>query len=267
MDTSKLKQLAQFQFGENVGRQWYLLAIAVLTAANVPHDIPRVYTLELLKSLPQYKEKDLQWLVERVELLLNDRALLNDTFQVVGPEQREIVDKVNETVLKVSAIVGMPRSINGLKHVKLSTPESLLIYVNATSRDNCYISEEQVKRQEMGTQHNLQRGLNHWESTYGKVSQRIIQDLNTFYPDLWQFILKNIYGDILSYESIIDRALTSLVVISSLIPMDVNPQLRGHLRSALNFGWNIATVNQVRQFAILISQWYGIQWQSEVTKL
>ncbi|CAL9734530.1 peroxisomal protein 2 [Monosporozyma servazzii] len=267
MDRSKLRQLVDFQFNEGVKGQWYLLAIAVLTSANAPQDIPQVYILELLRSLPEYKGKDVDLLLAKVDELLMDKDLLNKTFQDAHQDQREVLDKINETVLKVGVIVGIPRSINALKYVKSWTPDSLLIHANQGSRDKCYIRDEQVKRKEMGTKHNLERGLIHWERTYGKVSQRIIQDLNSFYPDLWQFIVKNVYGDILSYDSIVDGPTTSLAVISSLIPMDVNPQLRGHLRSALNFGWTVSTINQVRQFAILISTWYGIQWRSEITKL
>lgn len=267
MDRSRLKQLVEFQFSEGVEGQWYLLAITVLTSANAPQDIPKVYILELLRSLPEYKGKSVDWLLAKVDELVLDKELLNKTFQEANQDQREVLDKINETVLKVGAIVGIPRSINALRYVKLSTPDSLLIHADPGVKDNCYIRGKQVKRQEMGNKGNLERGLAHWERTYGKVSERIIQDLNSYYPDLWQFIVKNIYGDILSYDSIVDGPMTSLVVISSLIPMDVNPQLRGHLRSALNFGWNVATVNQVRQFAILISTWYGIQWKSEVTKL
>lgn len=273
MDADKLRQLVEFQFSSrSVGSHWYLLAIAVLTAANAPELIPPVYILALLRSLPENKERDTDWLVGRVPWLLQNRGLLDTTFQNCGVDQRNIVDKINETILKSSAIVGIPRAINGLKYVKLYTPISLQSCAGGstssrTSRDEYYVARNHLKRGEWGTPNNLERGLKHWENTYGKVSSRIIQDLNDFYPDLWQFIVKNIYGDILSFHNIIDGPVTCLIVISSLIPMDVNPQLRGHLRSALNFGWDRDTINEVRLFAISISQWCGVRWKSEVTKL
>lgn len=272
MNKDQLKQLFEYTLGQAAQKEWYLLAIAVLTASNAPNEIPQVYLLELLSSLPGNKVKSVDWLIETVNKMMEDPILLNTTFHEVNSVQRDIVSRIKESILKISAIVGIPRAINGLKYVKMYTPRSLLSETPLQMDPNSYYIEKSRTVRKSGSMETvqdscLQRGMRHWNTTYGKVSNRVIQDMNQFYPDLWQFIIKDVYGDILSCNDIIDGPVTSLLMISSLIPMDVNPQLRGHLRSALNFGWDMETVNKVRSFAILISQWNGVQWKSEVTKL
>lgn len=272
MNETQLKQLFEYSFKQNAKKEWYMLAIAVLTASNAPEDIAQIFLLELVSSLPENKSKSTDWLIETVIKMIEDPVLLNTTFHEVSSVQRTILSKVKECILKISAIVGIPRAINGLRYVRLYTPASLLsdspLQIDANTH---YIDRTHTVRKDedakSAVQDVLQRGMRHWNTTYGKVSNRVIEDLNQFYPDLWQFIIKDVYGDILSYNDIVSGPVTSLLMISSLVPMDVNPQLRGHLRGALNFGWNMETINEVRSFAILIAQWHGIKWKSEVTKL
>lgn len=271
MNKTQLKQLFEYNLDPKAKKEWHLLAIAALTASNAPEHIPQILLLKLLSSLPEHASKSTDWLIETVTRMVDDPILLNATFQKVGSMQHTILSEVKECILKISAIVGIPRAINGLKYVKMYTPTSLLsaqpLKMDPTTY---YIDDSQTLRkdEDMDTRKEvIERGMRHWDTTYGKVSHRVIQDLNQFYPDLWQFIIKDVYGDILSYNEIVSGGVTSLLMISSLIPMDVNPQLRGHLRSAVNFGWDMETVKEVRSFAILIAQWHGIKWKSEVAGL
>ena len=82
----------------------------------------------------------------------------------------------------------------------------------------------------------IQDGLRHWNSIYNKVSTRVVNNLNSSYPDLWYYTLVHVYGPLFAFDEILSAQETSLVIIASLVPQDVNPQLRGHLKGALNIG-------------------------------
>lgn len=241
----------------------YLLAICTLASANQPEDIAKVYILALLSFYDNDTDNSYS-LVERVYDLLDSRDRLENSFKTVLSEQMQFVAKAKETILKSSVIIGIPKAINALKIIRDNTPASLVVKIRNSDREDYFISQDTIRKH---SHKNIEQGLNHWDMTYNKVSDRIISDLNSFYPDLWQFIVDDVYGDILSFDKIVDAKLTSLIVICDLIPLDVNPQLRGHLRGALNVGWDKETIEQVRTFALMICTWCDIRWKGEVFKL
>ena len=79
--------------------------------------------------------------------------------------------------------------------------------------------------------------------------------------------LVHVYGPLLSFTGALTAQETSLVVIASLVPQDVNPQLRGHLKGALNIGCDFETIEAVRRLSILVSQWSGVQWKDGIVQL
>lgn len=264
LDKNLLEKILNFKFDQDVGKHWYLLVIAVLTAANRPEYIGRIYHIALLQSIVQDDSIIRETVRDHVDLL----PVLEGYNEQFGKAQSDLLDKVNETILKIGAIVGIPRAINAVQTVQINTPTGLKSgALETVSRDTGFICNSELKRPDLPVEERLQRGVKHWETTYGKVAERITTNLNRGYPDLWQFIIQNVYGDVLSYTEIIDAPLTSLLMICSLIPMDVNPQLKGHLRGALNFGWEVNTVNQVRDLALNISESLRVPFQTEVAKL
>lgn len=102
------------------------------------------------------------------------------------------------------------------------------------------------------------------------------------------------YGYILSNTSVLTAAESSFVLIAGLIPQDVgrlaqtllskadqrqvNPQLKGHLKGALNNGATLEEVRAVRDIVIKVCQASGMKaldqhtpdgwgWKKEVAKL
>jgi alkylhydroperoxidase/carboxymuconolactone decarboxylase family protein YurZ len=86
------------------------------------------------------------------------------------------------------------------------------------------------------------------------------------------------YGYVLSNTSVLSAAETSFVMIAGLIPQDVNPQLKGHLRGALNGGATVEQVKAVRNVVVELclasgmtmldqSSPAGFGWRSEVADL
>jgi alkylhydroperoxidase/carboxymuconolactone decarboxylase family protein YurZ len=86
------------------------------------------------------------------------------------------------------------------------------------------------------------------------------------------------YGYLLSNTAILSPAESSFVLIAGLIPQDVNPQLKGHLRGAVNNGASVEEVRAVRDVVIRICEESGMRglgddvpqgwgWRSEVANL
>lgn len=60
---------------------------------------------------------------------------------------------------------------------------------------------------------------------------------------------------------------TALVVVASLVPQDVNPQLKGHLRGAVNGGVAVERVRAARDMAIEVGGWCGAVWRGPVAQV
>ncbi|KAF5621189.1 carboxymuconolactone decarboxylase [Fusarium sp. NRRL 52700] len=168
-------------------------------------------------------------------------------------DQLCISRRLREALLKASAVGGMPKSINALMTLRSATPEDLL--------------------DEPGMV--LERGQAFFEAIYGKISRRIMGRLDrSGAPDLG-LLARLTYGYVLSNTDVLTPAETSFVLIASLIPQDANPQLKGHLRGALNGGASVDEVRAVRDVVIKICEASGMKkleenaiggwgWRSEV---
>lgn len=165
-------------------------------------------------------------------------------------EQYKVAQEIREAILKSAALGGLPKAINSLMKLKAATPENL--------------RETTVQRSQSDVG---QRGATFFDQVYGKINRRVMNQMSTAYPDLGDYALNHVYAPLLSYTGIIGPKETSLVVIASLVPQDVNPQLKGHLKGALNNGATKEEVMQVRELSMLIAKWCGVTWKSEVAKL
>lgn len=68
------------------------------------------------------------------------------------------------------------------------------------------------------------------------------------------------YTYVLSNTTILTAAETSYVMVTGLIPQDVNPQLKGHLVGALNNGAKKEEVRAIREVVLEIAERAGIDW-------
>lgn len=168
-------------------------------------------------------------------------------------QQFEVAQKIREAILKSAALGGLPKAINSLMQLKAATPEAL--------------RETALQRSDAVQSGLDDRGASFFDQVYGKINKRVMGQMSTAYPDLGHYALHHVYAPLLSYTGIIGPKETSLVVVASLIPQDVNPQLKGHLKGALNNGATKEEVMQVRELAMLIANWCGVEWKNEVAKL
>ena len=134
--------------------------------------------------------------------------------------------------------------------------------------------------------HVLDRGDALFAQIYSKVAPRVSSQMSLACPDLY-ITARIMYGYLLSGGSETlgtgdirsstpgqsemeddpelmilkrtDKAETSFVLIAGLVPQDVNPQLKGHLKGALNCGADVEEVRAVRRLVVSICEDVGMR--------
>lgn len=184
------------------------------------------------------------------------------------------------------------QTINALLELKKVTPEELLDEPDTPSPTG-----RRADIYDTPTPQVMQRGQAFFEDVYGKVTRRVMGQMDRSGTEDLGLVARLMYGYILSNTSVLSAAETSFVMIAGLIPQDVsapwtgflarmrmlmpcqvNPQLKGHLRGALNGGATVEQVKAVRDVVIEICKASGMKmlddstpagfgWRSEVADL
>lgn len=207
--------------------------------------------------------------------------------------QTVVACKIKEAILKAAPIAGLPKLINALTALRKVTPNSIRPAQKAcrpsTVSPGHVSSSDLVHEDVAGTRfedqsiptldtldgpictqsvnsgqvvNNMVRGLDFWSAVYGKVSNRVKTQMFNAYPDLWQYAFHNVYAPILSYTDIMSARETSFCVIAALIPQDVNPTLKGHLKGAINLGGTKEELNDIRLLVFDVCDWSGnVVWK------
>lgn len=165
------------------------------------------------------------------------------------------------------------QSINALLALKTVTPDDLQdepLGYSPTSRpaDIYDVPSSQI----------LSRGQAFFDKIYGKISRRVMGQMDRSGTEDLGLTARLLYGYILSNTSVLTSAESSFVLIAGLIPQDVNPQLKGHLKGALNGGATVDEVRAVREVVLNICKAYGMKeidsntpagwgWRGEVANL
>lgn len=182
-----------------------------------------------------------------LEYMLKQPAIASDESKKLL-----VARQLRESLLKGAALGGLPKTINSLTQLKNATPKEL--------RDETLQRDPEVAK-------TSNVGAEFFDQVYGKISKRVMGQMSNAYPDLGYYAINHVYAPLLSYTGVLGPKDTSLVVIACLVPQDVNPQLKGHLKGAINNGATQEEVMSVREMSMLISSWCGFSWKGEVAKL
>ncbi|KAF4462013.1 carboxymuconolactone decarboxylase [Fusarium albosuccineum] len=241
--------LASIRKQPNLPRNtWYFITATTLSALNRPDELPRV-----LKHATEGGPDIVEATPGRDERLCISRRL-------------------REALIKASAVGGMPRTINALLALKTATPEDLL---DATASNT---SSRFKDLHEVPSSQVLERGQDFFNQVYGKIARRVMGQMDRSGAEDLGLIARLMYGYVLSNTDVLSPVETSFVLIASLIPQDVNPQLKGHLRGALNGGASVDEVRAVRDMVMKICEASGMKrldedapggwgWRSEVASV
>ena len=217
-------------------QDWSYTTAVTLSALNVPHAIPSIYHAALADTkISSTKDEHVP------------------DSHVDSTSQLDISRRVREALTKSVAITGLPKAINALMQLHRSTPEHLQdlpLHTSPTSRPFELIMVPQSAI--------LHRGERFFQATYGKVAARVMGQMDRANEDLG-VMARLMYGHNLSNTSILTAKETSLVLIAGLVSQDVNPQLKGHLRGALNNGASLGEVRQFRDLTVEICKLVGMR--------
>jgi len=163
---------------------WYFIAATTLSIINRPDEVPKVYKYAL------------------------DNGVSENSSKPGHDEQLKISRRMREALIKASATGGVPRSINALLSLKEVTPEELQDEPSAESptsrRDEMY---------EIPPSKILERGQRYFEKVYGKVSNRIMGQMDRSGTEDLGLVARLMYGYVLSNTNVLNPAETSFVMI------------------------------------------------------
>ncbi|KAL8774691.1 MAG: hypothetical protein Q9209_000630 [Squamulea sp. 1 TL-2023] len=169
-------------------QSWYLIAGVTLSTLNKPDEIPHVF---------------------------------QDAIERDGGSQQtqlDIARRMREALVKAAAIGGLPKSINALLALKKVTPQALVdepLNYSPTGRS--------VELYDVPSSHIMQRGQSFFDQIYGKVSKRVMGQMDHSGTEDLGMTARLMYGYILSNTSVLSPAESSFVLLAGLIPQDVKP--------------------------------------------
>ncbi|KAK3370141.1 hypothetical protein B0H63DRAFT_308704 [Podospora didyma] len=172
---------------------WYLIAATTLCLLNRPNEAPKVF----------------------------EYATSHDPNQKVAipPLQEEMLNiacRMREALVKAAAVGGMPKTINALLELKKVTPPEMLDEPHASSPTGRSSELHETPATEI-----IQRGQQFFDNVYGKVSKRVMGQMDSCGTEDLGLAARLMYGYITSNTSILNAVETSFVMIAGLVPQDV----------------------------------------------
>ncbi|KAI9489554.1 hypothetical protein BDB00DRAFT_607840 [Zychaea mexicana] len=219
---------ALFTKNDAVNDLWYILAASAITSLNHPEDIEPVYAL--------------------VEQSIDESVKLSQSEK----EEAKIhaVLRLREGILKSFIASGFPKTINGLKHLNIATPEP----INAKLPKTPFRKEDSWEAILRGRE----RGKALFAKIYDKHTERVLTDMHTFYPDLGQVAIHQLYGPVISNTSLLSGKESSLVLVTGLKAQDIAAQLRGHTYGALHQGATREDLSNINAMVNMLCKHYGV---------
>ncbi|KAL8902097.1 MAG: hypothetical protein Q9192_000164 [Flavoplaca navasiana] len=165
---------------------WYIVSSVTLSMLNKPDEVQHVFKYAL--------EKD----------------------GVNTQKQLDIARRIREALVKSAAIGGLPKSINALYALKRVTPPNLMdepLEYSPTGRS--------VELYDVPPSKIMQRGQAFFDQIYGKVSKRVMGQMDQSGTEDLGITARLMYGYILSNTSVLTALESSFVLLAGLIPQDV----------------------------------------------
>ncbi|KAK6511112.1 hypothetical protein TWF481_000034 [Arthrobotrys musiformis] len=281
---------------------WYYITLVTISICNKPELIAPVLSHAFTHSaIPG--STDAAYVKEERAWLARNPGKLGRVDEEGRESALRILRRCREGLVKSGAIGGIPKAINALYHLRKchephlldplpeypssSSPSLFLHPLSSpypTTRPNSLPPNTLNAHKDPSptpttsgppsptistnpTLPFLSRGSEFFTTLYGPtISKKVLTNLQKSSPDL-QILATWIYALILSEGTVLTPRETSFVLIASLIPQDVNAQLKPHLVGAINNGANREEVDGVRECVMEICKELGIAWKAEVAKL
>lgn len=150
-------------------------------------------------------------------------------FEFLLKEQdRPDPEKLREAILQTHLFAGYPRTLNALAAFKDACKK-----VSNPLSGEIKLRDEPLEGDDIAAFR--QRGQKLFNLIYAENSPRIDRFARSNSPDLGEWAVVEGYGRVLSRPGLEYRQ-RSVCIVAALMPMDVTPQLKGHIQGALNTG-------------------------------
>ncbi|ORY97547.1 hypothetical protein BCR43DRAFT_513940 [Syncephalastrum racemosum] len=206
---------------------WYILTATVMASLNHPEDIPHLYTM-VEQSIDAQAVKQTEKDQQKVQAVL----------------------RLRDGILKSFIASGFPKVINALQHLESATPDSIKAKLPTTPVRHEESWQEIVDHRKRGT------------ALFGKIyerhTQRVLDQMHRYYPDLKQTALYHLYGPVLSETSILSGKESSLILVTGLKAQDVAAQLRGHGYGALHQGATRQDLDRIDTMVNMLFHHYNL---------
>ena len=138
---------------------------------------------------------------------------------------------MREAILQTHLFAGYPRALNALAAFKDACKKA-----GNPLTGEIKLREHPLEGDDMAVFR--KRGKDLFDEIYRDKADQIDRYAKSNSPDLADWAIVEGYGRVLSRDVLNPRT-RSLCIVAALIPMDVSPQLKGHVQGALNTGSNI----------------------------
>ena len=159
---------------------WYLLAATALSTLNRPDEIPKIFTHALEHGGGAKDEKPSK------------------------DEQLKIARRTREALVKSAAIIGLPKTINALFAMKGVTPQHLFDEPMSFSPSNRTVDMYTTPVAQI-----FQRGQKFFDQVYGKVTGRVMGQMDRSGTEDLGLLARLEYGYVLSPVGILNAPETS----------------------------------------------------------
>ncbi|KAL8694416.1 MAG: hypothetical protein Q9218_000908 [Villophora microphyllina] len=129
----------------------------------------------------------------------------------------QITRRMREALIKAAPIGGLPKTINALFALKSVTIEALTDDPLGYSP-----TERSAEIYDIPSSKILHRGQLFFDQIYGKVSKRVMGQMDRSGTEDLGIVARLMYGYILSNTNVLTAAESSFVLIAGLIPQDVS---------------------------------------------
>ena len=181
---------------------WYIVSGVTLSALNRPDEIPNIFQHAITKG--------------------GDSV----DCQPGRVEQLAIARQMREALVKSAAICGLPRTINSLLELKKATPPDLLDEPLGYSPTGRLRDIYDVPCSAI-----LLRGKRFFDLIYGKISTRVMSQMDRSGTEDLGLTARLMYGHLLSNEEVLNHAQTSFVVMAGLyVLFDPNSSFEYYVR-------------------------------------
>ncbi|RKP12413.1 hypothetical protein BJ684DRAFT_10107, partial [Piptocephalis cylindrospora] len=153
-----------------------------------------------------------------------------------------LVHLCQASLIKTAPLCGFPKIINAMNSLVDGLPRPIYHQLRSSYE----------KPSPMTTEAYRTRGMILFDRVYGVNSQRVQDRIGESSPRLMDIIMNDMYGKILSDESLLSAPQTELLAVGALATQDVPYQLRSHVLGARNVGVPQVQIDAVITLAKLL---------------